>query len=215
MSQTKEAAEEQATGYLLEGTLLEACSCQILCPCWVGEDPDGGVCYGMNAYFVRSGQAGGVDVSGLNFITINLIPGNILVSGSWKVVHLIDDRATEEQREALLAAFRGRFGGPLADLFTLTGEVLGTEVVPIEHEVAGGAGSLRVPGMIEARMDPYRGPDGSVTTLRDSLFSSVPGSPAWVSKASIYRVEIPKYDVSWEYEGHNAIQAEWETEHRP
>ena len=163
MAQTKEASRQAASGYLLEGTLLEACSCQILCPCWVGEDPDGGVCYGMNAYYVRSGQAGGVDVSGLHFITVNLIPGNILAADSWKVVHLIDEAGTEEQRDALLGAFRGRFGGPLADLFSLTGEVLGTEVVPIEHDVEGGAGALRVPGMIEARMEPYRGPDGSVT----------------------------------------------------
>lgn len=215
MAQTQEATRKAEAGYLLEGTLLEACSCQILCPCWVGEDPDGGACYGMNAYCVRSGQVGGVDVSGLNFITINLIPGNILAPASWKVVHLIDEKGTAEQREALLGAFRGRFGGPLADLFALTGEVLGTEAVLIEHDVAGGSGALRVPGMIEARMDPYRGPDGSVTTLRDSLFSTVPGSSAWVSKASIYRVEIPRYDVSWEYEGHNAIQAEWKMEHRP
>jgi hypothetical protein len=215
MAQTQEAAKGVAAGYQLEGTLLEACSCGVLCPCWVGEDPDGGVCNGVNAYFVQAGQAGGVDVSGLNFITINLIPGNILVPASWKVVHLIDERGTEEQREALLGAFHGTFGGPLADLFKLTGEVLGTEVVPIHHEVSGGTGTLRVPGMIEASIDPFRGPDGTVTTLRDSLFSTVPGSAAWASKASLYRVELPAYELSWEYEGHNAIQAEWKVEHRP
>lgn len=208
-------ATKDGAGYLLEGTLLEACSCNILCPCWVGEDPDGGRCYGLNAYYVRSGRAGGVDVSGLNFISINLIPGNILAPGSWKVVHLIDESGTPEQREALLGSFKGELGGPLADLFALTGEVLGTEAVRIEHEVSGGAGLLRVPGMIEAQMDPYRGPDGTVTTLRDSLFTTVSGSPAWVAKASTYRVEIPKYDLSWEYEGRNAIQAEWKMEHRP
>ena len=37
---------EPANGvvYDLEGTLLEACSCGVLCPCWVGADPDGGAC---------------------------------------------------------------------------------------------------------------------------------------------------------------------------
>lgn len=59
-----------------------ACSCGSLCPCWVGEDPDGGACFGMNAYHVDEGSIGPVDVSGMNFITINLIPGNILVPGS-------------------------------------------------------------------------------------------------------------------------------------
>ena len=29
-----------SAGYELEGSLLEVCSCDVLCPCWVGEDPD-------------------------------------------------------------------------------------------------------------------------------------------------------------------------------
>ena len=28
-------------GYQLEGRLLEVCDCRVLCPCWIGEDPDG------------------------------------------------------------------------------------------------------------------------------------------------------------------------------
>lgn len=42
----------------------------------------------------------------------------------------------------------------------------------------------------------------------------MPGSPAWVGKASVYRVELPAYGISWHYEGRNAIQAEWNLEHR-
>ena len=26
--------------YKLEGSLLEVCNCDVLCPCWVGMDPD-------------------------------------------------------------------------------------------------------------------------------------------------------------------------------
>ena len=33
--------------YQLEGRLLEVCTCDMLCPCWVGEDPDGGTCDGV------------------------------------------------------------------------------------------------------------------------------------------------------------------------
>lgn len=212
-SATAPADSGSQEGYRLVGTLLEACSCGVLCPCWVGEDADGGECFGMNAYHISSGQIAGVDVSGLNFITINLIPGNILVPGSWRCIHLIDEHGTDEQRAAVLGAFRGEYGGPLADLFRLTGEVLGTEVVDIRHEVAGGSGRLVVPGMIEAEMEPFRGPDGTVTTLRDSLFSTVPGSAAWAAKASVYRVDLPAHGVEWTYEGHNAIQAEWQLEY--
>ena len=55
-------------GYEVSGSLLEACSCGILCPCWVGEDPDHGTCDAFNAYHIDSGTIGGIDVSGLNYV---------------------------------------------------------------------------------------------------------------------------------------------------
>ena len=41
-SATEIAPAGTALAYDLKGTLLEACSCGVLCPCWIGEDPDGG-----------------------------------------------------------------------------------------------------------------------------------------------------------------------------
>jgi hypothetical protein len=199
--------------YSLEGSLIEACSCGVNCPCWIGEDPDLGECFAIIAYGIESGTISGLDVSGLNLVLIAHIPGNVL-AGNWEIVGLVDERATPEQREALLGAFTGKLGGPLGDLWTaLIGTVKGVEVVPIVHHVEGGAGSLRVPGMVETEMTPYRGPDGSVTTLNNSVFSTVPGSPAWVAKATVHRVNLPQYGMVWEYEGRNAIQSEWKMEH--
>ena len=40
MTTTEPAAVATTVVYDLEGTLLEACSCGVLCPCWVGADPD-------------------------------------------------------------------------------------------------------------------------------------------------------------------------------
>ena len=212
MAKTKESFQGTKVVYRLEGTLLEACSCEVLCPCWIGEDPDFGACYAVNAYHFDSGEIRGVDVSGLNFITVNHIPGNVLTPGSWRVVLILDDGATEEQRQAILDAFTGKLGGPLADLAGLVGEVAAVEKAPITHEVVGGVGTLRVPGFIEAEMAPYTGAGGHVTTLRDSLFSTVPGSPAYVAKASRHKVTIPAHGMEWEYEGRNAIQSDYRME---
>ena len=198
--------------YSLVGTLLEVCSCNVLCPCWIGEDPDGGECYGIVAYHVDRGQITGIDVSGRSAVTVNHIPGNIL-AGDWEVVVLVDDGATTEQRDALVKVFSGQLGGPLADFAQLIGTVKGVESVPISQQVRGGTGTLSIPGIVEAEMEPYRSPLGDVTTLRDSIFSTVPGSPAWVSKATRHRVNLPQYGMSWEYEGRNAIQADWRMEH--
>ena len=199
--------------YQLEGTLIEACSCNVNCPCWIGEDPDLGECFAIVAYGIERGLIGEVDVSGLNLVLICHIPGNVL-DGNWTIVALVDEQGTEEQRNAMLSAFTGKLGGPLGDLWeALIGEVKGVEFVPISHEVAGGAGTLRVPDMVETEMAPYRGPDGSITTLQNSVFSTVPGSPAWIAKASLHRVNLPQYDMTWEYDGRNAIQSEWRIEH--
>jgi hypothetical protein len=150
--------------------------------------------------------------AGCSAVTVNHIPGNIL-AGNWEVVVLVDDGATTEQRDALVGVVSGQLGGPLADFAQLIGTLKGVESVPVSHEVRGGTGTLQIPGIIEAEMEPYRGPDGGVTTLRDSIFSTVPGSPAWVSKAGRNRVSLPQDGMSWEYEGSNAIQADWRMVH--
>jgi hypothetical protein len=94
--------------YDLEGTLLEACSCGVLCPCWVGADPYGGECNSFNAYKFDHGVINDIDVSGLSFINVCDIPGNVLALGSWKVVSFVDDRATDEQHQAIIDAYHGR-----------------------------------------------------------------------------------------------------------
>lgn len=198
--------------YRIEGTLLEACSCGTLCPCWVGEDADDGECWATEAYHVDSGEIDGVDVSGLTYVQVEYFEGNIM-DGGWRQVKIIDAKGTDEQRRVLLSAFRGEYGGPLADLAALVSEELGVEYMDVDHAIVEGHGALRVGDVIEAEMDPFRGPDDRVTTLRDSLFSSVPGSPAWVGKATKLRVDLPGYGFVWDYEGRNAIQAVWVLDH--
>src|SRR5947209_15980714 len=131
MSVTDEAT---GVGYQMEGSLLEVCSCDTLCPCWIGEDPDNGTCESVVAYHFDGGTIRGVDVSGLTLASAVLIPGNVL-AGHWKQVIFIDDAASDEQFEAILDAFSGKLGGPLADLAELVGEVLAVERAPISHEI--------------------------------------------------------------------------------
>jgi hypothetical protein len=84
------------------------------------------------------------------------------------------------------------------------------ERVPITHTVRQGAGELNAgDGWVSSEMQPYHGPDGSTTTLRDSIFSTIPGSPAYVAKASFNRVDIPKYGIKWNFEGRNAVQGDY------
>jgi hypothetical protein len=208
MATTQEQPSIKAAGYQLEGSLLEVCSCDTLCPCWIGEDPDQGTCDSVLAYNLDKGTIAGVDVSGLSIVSAVNIPGNVL-EGNWRQLVLIDDRASDEQADAMLSAFSGKLGGPLADLAQLVGEVVAVERAPISHEIVDGAGTLRVGDKIHCEMHPYTGPDGSVTTLNNSIFSTVPGSPAFVGKADTQKVDIPEHGYEWSYENKNAIQSDW------
>jgi hypothetical protein len=212
-AETAVQTEPAASGYQFQGTLLEACNCDVLCPCWIGEDPDNGTCQSVVAYHFDSGTIRGVDVSGLTLASIVFIPGNIL-AGNWKQALFIDDRATEEQAQAMADAFTGKLGGPLADLAQLVGERLDVVRIPISHEVVEGRGSLTLGDKATAVMEPYRGPDGSITTLHNSIFSTVPGSPAWVGKAERFAVNMPEYGWTYEFEGRNAIQSNWNIDFR-
>jgi hypothetical protein len=194
--------------YELQGTLLEACSCDVLCPCWIGEDPDGGTCDAFIAYHFDSGTIKGVDVGGLNLANVVKIPGNVL-AGSWKIVMFVDNRATDEQLNALVDAYGGKLGGPLADLAGLVGEVLDVRRAKISHEIRDGAGTLRIDDFLSSEMAPYLGPDGSTTTLQNTVFSTVPGSPAYVAKASSHTVNLPEFGMVWSFEDRNAIQSDY------
>jgi hypothetical protein len=200
------------SGYQLKGSLLEVCSCDVLCPCWIGEDPDQGTCDSVVAYHLDSGTINDVDVSGLTLVSVVKIPGNVL-EGNWRQVVYVDDQASEEQADAMLAAFGGKLGGPLADLAELIGEQVAVERAPISHAIVEGAGTLTVGAnggsKVHADMHPYKGPDGSITTLNNSIFSTVPGSPAYVGVADTQKIDIPEHGYEWSYEKKNAIQSDW------
>src|SRR5208283_1835748 len=57
--------------YQLEGKLLEVCDCNVLCPCWIGEDADNGTCDAVVAYHIDKGTVDGTDVSGLTLALLH------------------------------------------------------------------------------------------------------------------------------------------------
>jgi hypothetical protein len=192
--------------YHLEGRLLEVCNCRVLCPCWVGEDPDFGTCDSINAWHFDKGTIDGVDVTGCTIATINHIPGNVL-AGNWRAVVYLDDRATAAQEQAILAVYTGKKGGPVAELAKLIGEVVGIEKVPITFDVHGGHGTIRIGADGFAELEPYRSAQGKTTTLADTIFSTVPGAPVYVGKATQYRARKQSLGIDVDLKGFNALQS--------
>jgi len=192
--------------YHLEGRLLEVCNCRVLCPCWIGEDPDRGTCDTIVAWHFDKGSVDGIDVGGTTIAVLAHVPGNIL-QGNWRAAVYIDDKASPKQEEALLKVYTGKAGGPVADLVKLIGEVVSVERVPITFEVHGGKGTIQLGDKAYAELEPYKGSTGASTTLTDTIFSTVPGAPVFVGKAPRYRAKNPALGIDLELTGHNALQS--------
>jgi hypothetical protein len=50
-----------------------------------------------------------------------------VLKGNWKVAVVVDDGSSQAQQDAIVGAFSGNFGGPLADVASLVGEVVSVE----------------------------------------------------------------------------------------
>ena len=103
-------------------------------------------------------------------------------------------------------------GGLTRALLDAGAKVVAVERAAITFTVEKGKGTLLIGRLVEADMEPYRGPTGAVTTLNESIFSTIPGSPAYVSKAGLYRADIPALNLNVDLRGHNAIQGHFRFE---
>lgn len=206
---TGQAATGQALTYEVEGRLLEVCTCAAVCPCWVGLDPDGGTCDSIIAWAVDRGTVQGVDVSDRVVALSVHIPGNVL-AGNWKAVVYVDDRCSQEQQDALLKVFTGQLGGAVADLAALITDVVAVERVPISCTVREGEGIVKIGDVAEARLAGLKGATGLPTTLADSVFSTIPGSPAYPGTASVFRRQESQHGMAdVDVTGRNSVQGDF------
>jgi hypothetical protein len=192
--------------YHLEGRLLEVCNCRVLCPCWIGEDPDRGTCDTIVAYHFDQGTIEGVDVTGRTIAVVAHVPGNIL-KGNWTVAVHVDDGASQAQFDAIIKVYTGQAGGPVADIAKLIGKVVSVERVPISFDVRGGKGTIKVGNAAYAELEPYISASGATTTLSDTVFSTVPGAPVFVGKSPRYWSKNPALGIDLDIKDHNALQS--------
>jgi len=192
--------------YHLEGRLLEVCNCRVLCPCWIGEDPDFGTCDTIVAWRFDKGTIDGVDVAGHTIALIAHVPGNIL-QGNWRAAVYLDDKVSPQQEQAILNAYTGKLGGPIAEFAKLVGEVVSVEKVPLTFDVQGGKGLLKIGNAGYAELEPYTNATGATTTLQDTVFSTVPGAPVFVGKSPRYKSKNDKLGIDLDIKGHNALQS--------
>ncbi len=114
-----------------------------------------------------------------------------MLAGNFRVALYLDEGTSDAQHEALVNLYSGKLGGPVAELAKLVGEVVSVERAPIRFDVNEGRGTLTIGDVSHAELEPYKGPDGSTTVLSNTIFSTVPGAPVFVGKATRYTSKHP------------------------
>lgn len=191
--------------YQLEGSFLEVCDCNVICPCWVNETPDDEECQGLIVWKIESGLIDGIDVSGRRVASLSRHSGE-RTHGGWQVVFFVDDDATSEEQKALVEVFTGKAGGPLADFSQLTEELLGVERVPIELTFDNANARLKIGDSIRARSTTLVGSNDALTTLRNGALSEVLTKVGYVGKAQRFKVDLPAYHFDISMEGNSATK---------
>ncbi len=143
----------------VRGDYFETCNCDYLCPCITSHlqaTPTHGHCDAALVFHVEEGVYDGISLDDLNFAVLLHTP-DAMGAGNWGVGVITDERATQEQQQALAGIASGQAGGPMAALGPLVGEVRGVEARPIHYERQGMSRSVSIPNVLDQACDAVAG----------------------------------------------------------
>jgi hypothetical protein len=158
-----------AVAFELEGTYVENCNCDVICPCtWssLSRDATHDRCTVVLVLHIDRGQIDGVDVSGLSVGFIADTPA-LMSAGGWRVGLVFDGAASADQLDRLRRFMSGEFGGVPAALGPLIGELLGEVVEPIEFRDEDGRHLLRIGDMVDVTVADVITPNLGPVELRN------------------------------------------------
>ncbi|MFO0751799.1 MAG: DUF1326 domain-containing protein [Thermodesulfovibrionales bacterium] len=126
----------ETVAWSVAGFYIEACNCELVCPCWTGQAPTYGFCEGNCGWHIKQGQYGALKLDGLNVVMVQRVEGHMR-ENRWKCRFYIDDRATSEQFDALRNIFTVTSAGHLGKIFRALWEVQSVERAAIEMKSEG------------------------------------------------------------------------------
>jgi hypothetical protein len=135
----------------ISGQYMETCNCAFLCPCITSNlaaRPTEGDCKAALTMHIDKGAKDGVKLDGLSFVVMMHSPG-VMADGNITVGLIVDDKASDEQVEAISAIATGSAGGPMAALGPLVGRVAGVERRPIQFDADGLNYSVRAGELVD------------------------------------------------------------------
>ena len=120
----------------LKGTVIVACNCDYGCPCNFNALPTTGKCEGTWTWHVERGTFGETSLDDLNFTVCVNWPGAIH-EGNGEALILVDERADEDQRNAIETLVGGDVGGPWGVLAWTWPTIHGPKPAPYDLHLDG------------------------------------------------------------------------------
>ncbi len=147
----------------IQAVELVSCNCDYGCPCQFNARPTHGDCQTVGGYSISKGHFGSTSLDGMKAASVVVWPGAIHEGGG-KAQAIVDESASEEQRNALLTIMAGRETDPGATMWNVFSATLENAYRPlflpvdIEVDVEARTGHVRVDGHISITAEPIRNP---------------------------------------------------------
>lgn len=151
------------TSWTIRALEFSNCNCSYGCPCQFNGLPTQGHCRAVVGFQIHSGHHGDTRLDGLKVAGMFIWPGPIH-EGRGEAALIIDQRADQAQRNALLRILSGQDTEPGATIFNVFASTLEKVHEPVfseidfEIDVERRLARLKVPGHIESRGEPILNP---------------------------------------------------------
>ena len=147
----------------IRGTHFVNCNCDYGCPCQYNALPTTGDCRAVAAWQIDEGHFGEVKLDGLCAVNTYAWPGAVH-QGNGEMQSIIDERADDAQRNALIAILQGE-GAPPATIMLQIYRAMCTTVhaplfkaIEIAADIERRTARLKVPGVLETTIEPIKNP---------------------------------------------------------
>lgn len=211
---------ESSPDWRLEGDYFDGCNCKSICPCIFALDPTEGDCKGLAAWHIEKGyftnwtnsdrnsntSNNSINLANLNVVISVRAPGNMLTGSKWKIALYLDEKANNDQKEALTKIFTGQVGGEFfAEMLSRAGEILGTRSVPIEFNIKGKKRrKIKIPSIAEMEIEGLAGSNPDIEPkVVNPAFSNTPGIDPIIARST--RHTYNDHGLEWDNSGKNAF----------
>jgi hypothetical protein len=149
--------------WMLRGPEIASCNCAYGCPCQFNSLPTNGDCRAAVGMRIDKGHYGKVKLDGVTWAGAFAWPGPIHM-GHGEAQAIIDEGATEEQREALLKILSGQDSEPGATYFQVFSSMVEKMHPPVfkkiefKSDMKSCEGHVSVPGVLEISTTAIRNP---------------------------------------------------------